>query len=111
MYSDKKEFYYFLITLERISTKINIEITNLKKKLKISEYKPEIRNCSYNLYNKILIPLFNEKASISLQEIIEKSDKKKPTILCYLSELYKNGYILKIKNQYGDKRTKLYKKS
>lgn len=112
MYSDKKEVYAFFITLERISNKINTEINYLKNKLKDSGYSPEIRNCSNKFFEDVLKPLFNEKGTISLEEIIDKSDKKKKsTLLCYLSELNKYGYIEKTKNHSGDRRTKLYKRS
>ena len=110
MSSDKKDIFDFLTSLERISTKINIEIKFLKKKLKISEYEPKLRNSSYNLLDNILMPLFEEKEFITLEDIIKKSGKKKNTILCYLSELVKHKLILKEKNLKGDKRTKLYKK-
>ena len=111
MYSDKKEVYAFFITLERISNKINTEINNLKKKLKVSEIKPEIRNCSNRFFEDVLKPLFNEKGTISLEDIIAKSIRKKSTLLCYLGELDKYGYIIKTKNELGDRRTKLYRKS
>jgi len=111
MYSDKKEVYAFFITLERISNKINTEINNLKKKLKVSEYRPEIRNCSNRFFEDVLKPLFNEKGTISLKDIIDKSDREKSTLLNYLSELNKYGYIKKTKNHLGDKRTRLYEKS
>ena len=110
MYTDKKEVYAFFITLERISNKINAEINNLKKKLKVSEYQPEIRTCSNRFFEDVLRPLFNEKGFISLEDIIAKSVLKKNTILCYLGELDKYGYIEKSKNELGDKRTKLYRK-
>ena len=108
MYSDKKEVYAFFITLERISNKINTEINNLKKKLK---YEPEIRNCSNRFFEEILKLLFNKNGTISLDDIIDKSDRKKTTLLSYLSELNKYGYIVRKRNHLGDKRTKLYEKS
>ena len=111
MYSDKKEVYAFFITLERISNKINTEINNLKKELKVPEIKPEIRNCSNRFFEDVLKPLFNEKGTISLKDIIDKSDREKSTLLNYLSELNKYGYIKKTKNHLGDKRTRLYEKS
>ena len=110
MHSDKNEFFEFLTTLERISNKINDEISILKKKLKISDYEPKLRKCSYNLLENILMPLFDEKETVTLDEIIKKSGKKKTTVLCYLSELYKYRRISKAKNIDGDKRTKIYKK-
>ena len=111
MYSDKKEVYTFFMALERISNKINTEINNLKKKLEVPENKPEIRTCSYRFFEDVLKPLFNEKGTISLEDIIDKSNRKKTTLLCYLSELNKYEYIVKTKNDNGDKRTRLYKKS
>lgn len=110
MSSDKNEIYELLSALERISNKIDIEINKLKKKLDIPDLKPKIRSCSYKLFEYILEPLFNEKETITLQEIIKKSGKKKATILCYLNELWKYGFIFKFRNLKGDKRTKLYKR-
>ena len=110
MDSDKNEIFEFLTALERISTKINDEISFLKKKLDISDYEPKLRNCSRSLLENILIPLFEKKEMITVDEIINKSGKKKTTILCYLSELDKYGRISKCKNFKGDKRTNIYKK-
>jgi len=76
----------------------------------ISEYEPKPRKCSYSLLERILMPLFEEKEVITLEDIIKKSGKKKNTVLCYLSELTKHKLILKEKNLKDDKRTKLYKK-
>ena len=109
MSSDKNEIYELLTALERISNKIDIEVNKLKKKLKIPDIKPKIRACSYELFENVLKPIFMEKEIVSLQEIIKKSGKKKTTLLCYLSELFNYGFIYKIRNLRGDKRTKLYK--
>ena len=110
MSNDKNELYEIIIMLDRISNKFVNEINNLKIKLKVSELKPEIRTCSKKFYEKILVPLFREKENISLLDIFEKTKIKKCTIQTYLGELYKYRFINRIKNEEGDKRTKLYEK-
>ncbi len=110
MNTDKNESYEILYTLDRISEEFQKEINKLKKKLKLYEFKPEIRECSHRFFEETLIPLFEVQEKISIYEIMEETDKKKSTIQNYISELWKNKYIRKNKNLKGDKRTKIYEK-
>ena len=110
MNTDKNESYEILYMLDRISDEFFKEINKLKKKLKLYEIKPEIRKCSQKFYEEILVPLFEEKNKISLLDITEKTNKRKSTILNYLSELWRYKYIKRSKNEEGDSRTRLYEK-
>lgn len=110
MDTDKKEYYEILYMLDRISDRFNKELNKIKIKLKLDEVRPELRKCSYSFYYDILVPLFEEKEKITLSDIRTKTQMKKSTIQNYLSELWKNKYINKIRNEREDKRTKLYKK-
>ena len=110
MDTDKNNSYEILYMLDRISENFTKEIENLKKKLKLYEDKTELRQCSLKFYNETLVPLFEQKKLISLLDISKNTTKKKNTILNYLSELSKYKYVNKIKNEKGDKRTKLLEK-
>jgi len=110
MDTDKNKTYEILFMLNRISEKFTNEIKNLKKKLKVYEAKPELRQCSLKFYEETLIPLFERNKSISLPDISKNTKKKRNTILNYLSELSRCNYVNKIKNEKGDRRTKLFQK-
>lgn len=111
MNADKNELYEILYMLDKISDQFLKEINILKKRLNFSELKPELRKCSQKFYENTLIPLFKENKIISLNNIINNSKIKKNTIQAYLSELYRHGLIKRIKNDKGDKRTKLFVKT
>jgi len=109
MSTDINILFELLTTLERISNKINDEVNQLKKKLDFSNIERELRKSTHTFYLNTLLPLFKSKEQISIYEILEVTERKKNTVLNYLSELCKQGYLKKDKNQFGDKRTKLYK--
>jgi len=108
--ADKNEFYEILHMLDKISDIFISEVNNLKKKLKFYELKPELRSCTLKFYEETLVPLFKEKSVISLLDIINRTKRKKCTIQTYLSELYRYKFINRIRNDQGDKRTKLFEK-
>lgn len=110
MDTDKKDYYEILYMLDRISNHFIKELDKIKLKLKLVEVRPELRKCSRKFYYDILVPLFEEKEKISLLDIKKKTQIKKTTIQSYLSELWNNKYINKIRNEKEDKRTKLYEK-
>ncbi|KKM19524.1 hypothetical protein LCGC14_1654790 [marine sediment metagenome] len=110
MDADKNSSYEILYMLDRISEKFTKEIENLKKKLKLYENKPELRQCSLKFYKETLAPLFEQKEFISLSDISKNTTKKRNIIQNYISELSKYKFVNKIKNEEGDKRTKLLEK-
>lgn len=111
MSTDINILFELLTTLERISNKINDEVNQLKKKLDFSNIERELRKSTYTFYLNILLPLFKSKEQLSLPEILKITVNKKTTVLNYLSELCKQGYLKRDQNKFGDKRTKLYRLS
>ena len=95
MDADKNVSYEILYTLDRISEEFLKEINKLKKKLKLYEFKPEIRECSQRFFEETLTPLFEAKEKLTIYEIMEETDKKKSTIQNYIGELWRNKYIKK----------------
>ena len=101
--------------MDKISQKIENELSILKKKIKYSDITPGLKECHMKFLNKVLKPIFTTKEIIKFQDIEDyiKNQNlkyKKPTIRCYLSGLHK-GKKIKIITGENDRRKKLYKLS
>jgi len=110
MNPDKKVLFEIVSLLDKISFKLNSELSTLKSKINYSVFRPQLKNYHINFLQNILIPLSNQKLTFSILDIKLMCKKIKPlseaTIRCYLSVLKRNNHVSIRKNQ--DKRGHLY---
>ncbi len=111
MDADKKSLFEVVNLLDKISNKINSELSSLKRKINYTVFKIPLKNYHKNFLKNILIPLSDKKPTFSIMDIELLCKKTKPleksTIRCYLSALKRNNLIIIKKTQ--DKRGHLYK--
>ncbi|MFW9895266.1 MAG: hypothetical protein ACFFD7_05625 [Candidatus Thorarchaeota archaeon] len=110
MDADKKFLFDIVSLLDKISIKINSELSALKKKIDFAVFKPPLKDYHKKFFNDILLPLSEKRPTFSIKDIKLICEKTKPlaksTIRCYLSTLKRNDHIKIIKNR--DKRDHLY---
>ena len=98
MPSDKNILVAFITALEKISQKIENELSNLKKKIKYSEIIPGIKDYHLKFLIKVLEPIFVTNEIIKFEDIRNyvkdnKLDYEPTTIRCYISALHKGKKI------------------
>ncbi|MFX1453577.1 MAG: hypothetical protein ACFFCM_22295 [Promethearchaeota archaeon] len=113
MSSDKNTVFAIFTAMEKISQKIENELSNLKKKINYSDITPGLKEYHIRFLNNVLKPIFKTKVKIEFQDIehyvkTHSLKYKIPTIRCYLSELHK-GKKIEIIPWVNDRRKKLYK--
>jgi len=99
--SDENIIRAFITAMEKISHKIEYEISNLKKKIKYEDI-PELKDYHMRFLNRILEPIFETNEIIKYDDIenyIEENpelDYRSITIRSYLCALNKGKKIEKI---------------
>ena len=100
MNPDKKFLIDVVSLLDKISTKINTELSILKKKIDYDVFKPTLKDYHKKFFNNTLIPLSEKKLTFSIKDIKSMCERTKPltksTIRCYLSTLKRIPFILYI---------------
>ena len=110
MDADKKFLFDVVILLDKISNKINSELSKLKKKINYAVIRPPLENYHITFLYNTLIPLSDKKPTFSIEDVTLMCEKTKPlkesTIRCYLSALKREDRIKIIQKQ--DKRGHVY---